>query len=211
MVFNSDTILILAPHTDDGELGCGGTIAKLHSLGKKVYYAAFSTCKKSLPAGVEPDTLEREMRAATAVLGISVEQLVVFDYDVRTFKQERQPILDEMIRLREKIHPDLVLLPCSTDIHQDHQVIYEEGLRAFKNTSMLGYEMPWNNRSFNIGAFVGLDESLVDRKVAALEQYRSQAHQDYLNPAFIRSLASVRGVQSGKKYAEAFEVINFNL
>ena len=60
-----ETILILAPHTDDGELGCGGTIHKLTQLGKKVIYVAFSTCEESVPEGFAPDVLTHEVKAAT--------------------------------------------------------------------------------------------------------------------------------------------------
>jgi LmbE family N-acetylglucosaminyl deacetylase len=201
------TILILAPHTDDGELGCGGTIAKFCGENKDVYYVAFSTCRKSLPEGYEPDTLEKEVKAATNILGIKPSNLILFDFDVRTFKEHRQGILDEMIKLREKLSPDMVFVPSPTDIHQDHQVISEEGLRAFKNATILGYEMPWNNASFNTRAFIRLDEKHLQTKVQALKEYHSQKHRDYINDAFIYSLATVRGVQSGSKYAEAFEVI----
>ena len=56
-----DTVLILAPHTDDGEFGCGGTIARLIEEGSIVIYAAFSPCRASVPAGQPEDILEQEM------------------------------------------------------------------------------------------------------------------------------------------------------
>ena len=62
--------LVLAPHTDDGELGCGGTMARLVEGGCEVRYVAFSIATRSLPPGFEPDTLAREVRQATAELGI---------------------------------------------------------------------------------------------------------------------------------------------
>ena len=51
------TVIILAPHTDDAELGCGGTIARFLEEGKKMYVAAFSTARASLPEGANPDQL----------------------------------------------------------------------------------------------------------------------------------------------------------
>jgi LmbE family N-acetylglucosaminyl deacetylase len=68
-MFNPNRILVLAPHTDDGELGCGGTIAKYCAEGKEVFYAAFSDCQKSLAAGLAPDTLKNECKNATELLG----------------------------------------------------------------------------------------------------------------------------------------------
>ena len=85
--------LVLAPHTDDGELGCGGTMARLVEGGCEVRYVAFSIATRSLPPGFEPDTLAREVREATAELGIPEDRLTVHDFDVRTFPDRRQDIL----------------------------------------------------------------------------------------------------------------------
>lgn len=72
MILNSyNNILVLAPHTDDGELGLGGTISKLIELGKKVTYVAFSTAQQSVPEGFPKDILKTEVKKATAQLGIS--------------------------------------------------------------------------------------------------------------------------------------------
>jgi N-acetylglucosamine malate deacetylase 1 len=200
-------ILVLAPHTDDGELGCGASIAKYCSEGHDVYYVAFSNCNRSLPSHLPLNTLVNELYAATQVLGIPNENVTVLDYDVRTFPQFRQPILEDLIKLRSEINPDIVFLPCPTDLHQDHQVISNEGIRAFKNITIYGYEMPWNNISFQTMGFNKLDEKYISIKVEALQEYKSQMHRNYLNENFIRSLATVRGVQIGTAFAESFEVI----
>lgn len=202
-------ILILAPHTDDGELGCGGSIAKYLEETPDVFYLAASTCRRSLPEGWPQDALETEVKNATRVLGIAERNLILLDYDVRRFKETRQQILEDLIRLRNEIKPDLVFVPSPTDIHQDHQVISEEGLRAFKNSSILGYEMPWNNVSFNTRAFIQLQKHHVEKKVQALLCYKSQLHRSYVNEQFVYSLATVRGVQMGAQYAEAFEVVRY--
>lgn len=201
--------LVLAPHTDDGELGCGGTIARLLGEGTDVYYVAFSICTRSLPPSLPPDTLEKEVKVATKILGIPPQNLILYDFDVRRFKEFRQDILEELIKIRTKINPDLVFLPTPADIHQDHQVISEEGLRAFKHTSVLGYELPWNNLSFSTECFIKLESTHVESKVKALNAYESQKHRSYLNENFIRSLATIRGVQITSLYAEAFEVIRW--
>lgn len=204
-----ERVLVLAPHTDDGELGCGASISRLLEEGTEVYYVAFSLCKNSLPPHLAPDTLEKEVKIATKVLGVKPENLILFDFDVRRFKEVRQAILEELVKLMKSINPDLIFLPTATDIHQDHQVISEEGLRAFKNTSILGYELPWNNVTFKTECFVKLNESHVKAKVLALNAYESQKHRSYLNDNFIRSLATIRGVQINAPYAEAFEVVRW--
>jgi N-acetylglucosamine malate deacetylase 1 len=202
-------ILVLAPHTDDGELGCGGSITRFCREGNEVFYVAFSTCRRSLPKHLPPDTLEKEVIAATKILGIKRENLILFDYDVRDFPKDRQRILEDMVRLKTDIKPDIVFVPSLNDLHQDHQVIANEGLRAFKNNSLLGYEMPWNNVSFNTNYFISLQEQDIAVKIKALKEYESQKNRNYLNEDFIKSLAYTRGVQIGARYAEAFDLIRW--
>ena len=199
-------VLVLAPHTDDGEFGCGGTMARLVERGVEVRYVAFSIATKSLPEGFPPDTLAREVAEATAELGIPQAHLTVHDFEVRTFPEHRQEILELLIALWAEWPPDAVLQPSLNDIHQDHQVVAAEGLRAFKRTTVLGYEIPWNLLDFANQAYVTLGREHVERKVAALERYASQQHRNYANPEYIWNLARTRGINVGREYAEAFEV-----
>lgn len=200
-------VLVLAPHTDDGEFGCGGTIVKLIEQGVEVHYVAFSTCEKSVLPEFPSDILAKEAYEATKVLGIKKKNLHLLKYDVRTFNFRRQDILDDILVFRKQINPDLVLIPSLNDIHQDHSTIATEAVRAFKFTNILSYEIPWNNFSFSNTSFFVLTEEQIKIKVTALEKYKSQEHRQYANEEFIRSLARTRGVQIGKKYAEVFEVI----
>lgn len=200
-------ILLLSPHTDDGELGCGGTVAKLIEQGKEVYYVALSACEQSVLPQFPKDILITEVKAATSTLGIPEDHLILKRFDVRTFNYHRQEILDILIQLREEIKPDTVLIPSLNDIHQDHKTIAEEALRAFKFINVLSYELPWNNLNFNTCAFEVLDEKHVKTKVEALNKYQSQAHRPYANEEFLRSQVRMRGVQVSRKFAEVFEVI----
>jgi len=199
-------ILIIAPHTDDGEFGCGGAICKLISE-NEVYYAAFSSCEESVPQGFDKNVLKGEVKQATETLGIPPANLSLFNFAVRRFSEKRQEILDQLIQLRTEINPDIVFIPSMQDVHQDHQTMTNEAIRAFKFSTILGYELPWNNLQFNNPLFVSLTESDVKRKIAAINCYHSQVHRPYAGEGFIRSLAKVRGVQAGVAYAESFEVI----
>ena len=76
------------------------------------------------------------------------------DFDVRTFPERRQDILELLVALWEEWRPDVVFQPSLHDIHQDHQTIAQEGLRAFKRTTILGYEIPWNNFDFSYQWYV---------------------------------------------------------
>lgn len=206
MIHGWERVLVLAPHTDDGEFGCGGTMARLVEAGVEVRYVAFSIATKSLPEGFPPDTLSREVREATREIGIGEDGLILHDFEVRTFPEKRQDILELLIALWEEWPPDAVLMPSLRDVHQDHQVVAAEGLRAFKRTTVLGYEIPWNNFNFDQQAYVSLEESHVERKVAALGRYESQQHRNYANPDYIWNLARTRGIDVGRDYAEVFEV-----
>lgn len=211
-MFEGKTVLILAPHTDDGELGCGGTIAKLIENGSEVFYAAFSVCEQSVPGGLPKDTLEKELKAAVRVLGIQEDHLLIFHYPVRRFQEFRQDILDDMIKLRNKIYPDLVFMPGANDIHQDHQVISHEGLRAFKRASILCYEFTWNNLAVHTTVFARLEDRHLEKKINALKEYQSQhGLRNYFQQDYIVSLATVNGVQIDTKYAEAFDVLRWVL
>lgn len=201
--------LILAPHTDDGEFGCGGTIAKMIEQGTDVHLVAFSACEKSVLKKYPADILISELKRATEKLGIPEKNLYLFDFEVRVFNERRQDILQTIIDLREKIQPDVVFMPSLDDIHQDHLVIAQEGLRAFKFCTVLTYEMPWNNLTFSTSSFVILDEEHILKKIEALKEYHSQAHRPYSNEEFIRSLARTRGVQINTTYAETFNVLRW--
>ena len=206
---NAQKILILAPHTDDGEFGCGASIAKLIEDGKEIFYVAFSAAEKSVPEKMPDDILRSEVKDAASTLGIKGKNLFVLKYPVREFLKYRQDILEDMIKFSKEIEPDLVMLPSTSDTHQDHQVIVQEGFRAFKKTTMLGYEIPWNNLTFNTNAFIFLEQRHLDSKINALKRYISQLGRNYVTEEFIRSLAITRGAQIGTRYAETFEVIRW--
>ena len=77
-------VFILSPHTDDGELGAGGTISKLKELGANIHYFAFSTAEKSVPKGFKRTILKDEVFEATSALGIPKNNVHIFNYEVRS-------------------------------------------------------------------------------------------------------------------------------
>lgn len=201
-------ILICSPHTDDGELTAGGTIAKLREMGAEVYYVAFSCCEDSVPKEYECHILRSECIRAMKILGIPESHLMFKNYSVRSFHNFRQKILDDLLDLQRIISPNLIITPSSYDVHQDHQVIHMESIRAFKKTaSIIGMEHPWNNLSFKSDVAVPLTEAHVEKKLAALHEYHSQSSRKYFDETYIRALAQTRGLNINADYAETFECI----
>jgi len=190
-------ILALSPHTDDIEFACGASINRWITEGAEVHAVSFTSASAQ----------KKEFEEASKILGIKHTELL--SYPVRRFSENRQRILDEMVAFERRIKPDIVLIPSSSDTHQDHQVIREEGFRAFKRHSLLGYEMPQNNISFPTNAFVKFNGANLLVKLQALSCYQSQANRPYISREFIESLARVRGMQAGCEYAEAYEVIRW--
>ncbi len=209
MIEKKNRILVIAPHTDDGEFGCGGSIARFIEEGHEVYYIALSTAKESVPEGMPDNILEIEVKEATERIGIKSENLLIYGFTVRKLNYVRQEILEELVKIKKNITPDLVFLPSIHDLHQDHYTVSIEGLRAFKQTSILGYEIPWNNITFNTQSFIHLEKHHLEKKIYALDAYNSQKTRYYANKEFIMSLAITRGAQVNKKYAEAFEVVRW--
>jgi len=206
-MLSAKRVLILSPHTDDGEFSCGASVAKFIEQNVEVFYVAFSAAEDSVPKEFPSDILRKEVMDAMSVFTIRESNVIILDYRVRTFPQYRQELLDDMIKIGNDINPDLIFLPSSTDTHQDHQTISNEGFRAFKRKTILGYELPWNNLDFRTSGFINVEERHLQTKIQALKCYKSQAFRNYTSEEFVKGLALTRGTQIGTRYAEAFEVI----
>lgn len=197
--------LVLAPHPDDAELGCGGLISLLIEREVEVFICVFSLCELSIPEGFSKDILSDELKKSALHMGVSQENLFVKKYTVRRFDESRQDILEDIVKLRNDLKPDLVLMPSLDDMHQDHEVVAKQALRAFKANKLISYELPWNQMKTNLNFFVKLSKHHLETKVSALSCYESQKHRPYTGQ-FLYNLANVRGVMCGAKYAEAFTI-----
>lgn len=205
-------ILLLSPHTDDVELGCGGSIFKFLEKEYNLSWIVFSTAEDSLPEELEKETLKHEFENVINSLGIDHNNYKIFNFKVRQLGELRQEILDELITARKEYSPDLVICPSLNDYHQDHQIIANETVRAFKTTSsIICYELPWNHISFNTQLFIRLNSSHIDKKWEILQEYKSQfiLKKEYFSKEFIYGLARTRGIQCNSDYAEAFEVLRW--
>ncbi|MFX0014124.1 MAG: PIG-L deacetylase family protein [Promethearchaeota archaeon] len=192
-----ENILVLSPHTDDAELGCGGTLDKFLKMGNNIHFIVFSWC--------ENEQLIIEVKESTKILGI--EKIEILDFPRRNFFLKRQEILDFLYNLSISEDIDLVFIPSTRDLHQDHQVICNEAIRAFKDSTIWGYELPWNNIIFQANCFVQLSKENIEQKIKALMCYRSQKNRNYFQENFQWSIVQTRGTQIRAEFAEAFELI----
>jgi N-acetylglucosamine malate deacetylase 1 len=205
--FAKARVLVLGAHPDD-EMCCAGLLSRLSNAGAEIHHYYFSKCSVSTQArGFSPESLLSECEASRDILAIPQSGRGAFDIPVREFPQHRQQILDALIGLRKSIAPDLVLTANTDDVHQDHATLTHEVIRAFKATSILGYEMPWNLLHQHQDCLVVLSEEDLERKIQVVSAYKSQAGSAYSDADFIQSLAKVRGVQAGYKYAESYQII----
>ena len=202
------TVLALGPHVDDIEIGCGATIAKFVERGYDIFWIIFSLCESSLPENCDIGTIEGELYNSASKIGVPADNIIIHNYPVRHHQENRQKILDDLILARKDLNPDVIFLPSKNDIHQDHQTIHSEGIRAFKGRNIFGYEMIWNSFSNNLSTFSVIDDGHLDLKIKALNCYNSQKDRLYFNDDIFYSLAKTRGIQIGKKFAEAFETYN---
>ncbi len=199
------TVLAIAPHIDDVELGAGATI---HRWGRdnQIYYVGLS-----LPPLVDRETFMQEFKASLRCLELDASQVILRDFDPRNLFDSRTDILQLFYDLSVELKPDLVLIPNSQDLHQSHEVVYAEARRAFKYGSILGYELPWNSMEFSMDVFVTVSREDIDAKVAAINAYETQKDRMFFSNEIVGDLAHVRGKQIGGLYAECFEMVRLIL
>ena len=200
MQIKDKNILAIAPHLDDVELGAGGSI---HKLGKEneVYYLGLS-----MPPKTEADSFMAEFWQSAAQLGIPHGNVTLESYDPRDLAKDRMEILQLFYDTYQTLKSDVVFIPNSQDIHQSHQVVYQEAIRAFKHSTILGYELPWNSLAFNMDVFIELDEVDIEAKQRSINSFHSQKERSFFSNNIITDLAKLRGKQIGKEFCECFEL-----
>lgn len=201
--------LLLSPHVDDVEVSMGGTLARLLEEGCDCFLVAFSTGNPADGSNMG------EFRASMEVLG--VDNFVAHDYNTRHFGADRQSILDNLFVYKKRLRPDVVFVPSTDQVHQDHEVVTAEAIRAFRDCTILGYESVWNqvDRPFRPGLFVSLSREHIRARLDAVKCYQSQllARTSTTNSYHLLERARMRAVQAGigqgESLAEAFEVIRW--
>lgn len=189
-------VLVLCPHTDD-EIACAGTIARHIKDGDSVRVLAFSTGNR--------DTGASAGEFVKSMMRLGIENYHLYAFVTRLFFQKRQQILQ---KLCNESKPDIVYCPCDWDIHQDHQVITQEAIRAFKTCTIYGYEV-WQNGVIgqNVNHYVEIEERHLHLKAGLMRCYQTQNKRAYMNIEIVESLSRLRGLQVAVQFAEAFQTI----
>lgn len=182
--------LFIGAHTDDTELSCGGTMAKLAEAGHDVNCLALSYC--------DQDELLKEYAQASEILGVNFYNE---GFDVRCFNQQSLFIADALLSFKGY---DFVFTHSEHCRHPDHRTTAQESKRIF-NCNLITYIQPWNGQHEE-NYFVEITGEHLEKKINALWCYRSQAHRPYMSADFIRAQARVNGVKIGKQFAEGFRV-----
>jgi len=202
MIFFGKRVLCLGAHPDDIELGAG---AFLHHIlpENEVLCVTLSDNQKN-PA---LQNIVNEHYASFEKLGLSKENVIVEKFETRKFPEQRQEVLEYLLKLRREYKPDLILTHTRSDIHQDHNVITEESLRAYRGTTVLGFDVVRSSYGFFPHFLVGVTEQDVEAKLAALAEYKTYHDKYYFDPALLRATMVRHGALAEKPYAEGFDIL----
>lgn len=195
-------ILCLGAHSDDIEIGCGGTILRLidQHPNLSVYWVVFSA----------QDQRAAEAQASAAdFLRLATDKKIV----LKNFKDGFFPYMGAEIKsffetLKQEISPDLIFTHHRHDLHQDHRTLCELTWNTFRNHFVLEYEIPkYDGDLGNPNFFVYLDEGFCDQKLdLLLKHFRTQENKHWFTKETFASILRLRGIESKAPngYAEAF-------
>jgi LmbE family N-acetylglucosaminyl deacetylase len=200
--FYGRKLLFLGAHPDDIELGCGALLANIGS--KAEVLCVTLSDNKNNPA--LQDLVDEHYRSM-ALLGIGQDKIQMQSFETRNFTRDRQQILEFLFQLNHEHSPDLVFVHTQSDIHQDHGVVTMEAMRAFRGITVLGFDVLRSSYGFFPNFLVAVTEEDVEKKVQALQEYRTYRDKYYFTPEIIRSTSIRHGALAETPYAEGFEII----
>jgi len=202
MMFFGKRVCFLGAHPDDIEIGSGALIAQIADQ-TEIRCVTFSDNQKN------PDlkNLVQEHYASMKVLGLSQEQIMLLDFETRRFPHFRQEILEQMISIQRDFQPDIVFVHSKADVHQDHQTLTAEALRAFRGTTILGFDVIRSSYGFFPSFLVAVSEEETNRKIEALQEYKTYASKYYFDPELTRATLLRNGAICERKYAEGFDIL----
>lgn len=202
MRFYGKKVLFVGAHPDDIEIGCGALLAQIAADADVLCVTLSDNLKNPKHAG-----LVDEHRRSMARLGVTQDHLVIQEFETRNFARDRQQILEYLYEVNRQQKPELVFVHSAADIHQDHAVATQETLRAFRGVSVLGFDVLRSSYGFFPNFLVEVSQQDVERKLAALAEYRTHADKYYFDPDVIRSTLVRHGALAERPFAEGFDIL----
>lgn len=202
MRFYGRKVLFVGAHPDDIEIGCGALLAQI-AAHADVLCVTLSDNQDN----PRHKNLVQEHRRSMAALGVPHSRVVIQHFQTRNFARDRQEILEYLYEVNREQGPDLVFVHSAADIHQDHGVATQETLRAFRGVSVLGFDVLRSSYGFFPHFLVEVGELDVQRKLAALAEYKTYSDKYYFNPDVIRSTLVRHGALAERPYAEGFDIL----
>lgn len=195
-------VLCLGAHSDDLEIGCGGTILRLISEGWKLDVYWVVLCSKER-RGEEARASAKEFLAAAAQSNISIGR----------FRDGFLPYIGPSVKeyfeeLKNEPSPDVIFTHHRADLHQDHRLVSELTWNTFRDHLILEYEIPKFDGDLGVpNFFVSLDEKLAHWKVELLmKHFGTQRSKHWFTEDTFLGLMRLRGVESRSagRFAEGF-------
>lgn len=202
MNFYGKRVLFIGAHPDDIELGCGALIHQIAPQTDILCVTLSDNQKNPLLTG-----LVDEHYRSMDILGVKPESAVLGPFTTRIFPDARQEILEYFLKLRRDFNPDLIFAHSKADVHQDHNTITEEALRAFRGITVLGFDVVRSSYGFFPHFLVEVNEENVNKKIEALAQYATYRDKYYFNAELSRSIMVRHGALAEVPFAEGFDIL----
>jgi LmbE family N-acetylglucosaminyl deacetylase len=202
MIFYGKRVLFLGAHPDDIELGCGALIHHIAPISDVLCVTLSDNQKNPLLRNVV-DEHYRSM----AILGITKNCALFGPFTTRVFPQSRQEILEYFLQLRSDFKPDIIFVHSQQDVHQDHNTMTDEALRAFRGITVLGFDVVRSSHGFFPDFLVEVREEDVNAKIEALAQYETYSDKYYFDSALTRSIMVRHGALAERPFAEGFDIL----
>lgn len=202
MSFFGRRILFIGAHPDDIELGAGALIA--HIVQKTDILCVTLSDNQKNP---ELKNVVKEHYDSMRILGVAENNVILGSFETRLFQSYRQEILEYLIGLRREYQPEIVFTHTRADLHQDHSTVTEETLRAFRGTTVLGFDVLRSSYGFFPNFLTEVTEADVQKKLEALAAYKTYASKYYFNPEITRATLIRNGALAERNFAEGFDTL----
>lgn len=194
----ASSILAVGAHPDDIEIGCGATLLRLR--------AEFPNVAVHSLVLTAPGARRAEAKAAAqAFLGVD-QRLVVHEFRDGYLPWDGAAVKEAFAEAVDASTPEVVLVHRADDAHQDHRLLGELAMQVARSATILHYEIPkYDGDLGRPNLYVAVPPQIADRKIELLrESFPSQTAKDWFDEETLRGLLRLRGVESRRRYAEAY-------